>query len=79
MESGIERLQYIMIAFKNNYVNAKTHDASIFDKMNVTECYRKIRIEFYLDDRKEIYGTNNYNEVLKEIAGFKIKSVFVIV
>ena len=75
----MERLQYIMIAFKNNYVNAKTHDASKFDRMNVTECYRRIRIEFYLDDRMKIYGTNKYNEVLKEIAVFKIKNVFLIV
>ena len=39
MESGMERPQYIIVGFENNNVNEKTHDASTFDIMNVTECY----------------------------------------
>ena len=38
MESGMERPQYIIVGFENNNVNEQTHDASIFDIMNVTEC-----------------------------------------
>ena len=60
MESGMERLQYIIISFENNNVNEQTHDASTFHIMNVTECYCKIGSEFYPEDRMNInYGTNN--------------------
>ena len=38
MESGMERPQYIIVGFENNNVKEQTHDASIFDIMNVTEC-----------------------------------------
>ena len=39
--------------------------------MNVTECYCKIGSEFYPEDRMNInYGSNNYNEVFKEIVNF---------
>ena len=70
MESGMERPQYIIVSFDNN-VNEQTHDASTFDVMNVTECYCKIGSEFYPEDRRNInYGTNNYNEVFKEIVSF---------
>ena len=68
MESGMERPQYIIVGFENNNFNEQTHDASTFDVMNVTECYRKIGSEFYPEDRMNInYGTNNYNEAFKEI------------
>ena len=67
----MERPQYIIVGFENNNVNEQTHDASTFDIMNVTECYCKIGIEFYPEDRMKInYGTNNYNEALKEIVSF---------
>ena len=46
MESGMERPQYIIVGFENNNVNEQTHDASTFDLMNVTECYRKIGMSF---------------------------------
>ena len=71
MESGMEKPQYIIVGFENNNVNEQTHDASTFDVMNVTECYCKIGSEFYPKDRMNIsYGTNNYNEVFKEIVSF---------
>ena len=39
--------------------------------MNVTECYCKICSEFYAEDKMNIsYGTNNYNEALKDIVTF---------
>ena len=47
MESGMERQQYIIIGLENKNVNERTHDASTFDIMSVTECYRKIGSEFY--------------------------------
>ena len=71
MESGMERPQYIIVGFENNYVNEQTHDASAFDIMNVTECYCKIGSEFYPEDRMNInYVTNNYNEAFREIVNF---------
>ena len=71
MESGMERPQYIIIAFENNNVNEQTHDGSTFHIMNVTECYCKIGSEFYPEDRMNInYGANNYNEAFKEIVSF---------
>ena len=71
MESGAERAQYIIVGFEKNNVIEQTHDASIFDIMNVTECYCKIGIEFYAEDRMNInYGTNNYNQAFKEIVSF---------
>ena len=71
MESGMERPQYIIIAFENNNVNEQTHDASTFHIMNVTECHCKIGSEFYPEYRMNInYGTNNYNEAFKEIVSF---------
>ena len=71
MESGMERPQYIIIAFENNNVNEQTHDASTFHIMNVTECYCKIGSEFYPEDRMNInYSTNNYSEAFKEIVSF---------
>ena len=55
----------------NNNGNEQTHDASTFDIMNVTECYCKIGSEFYPEDRMNInYGTNNYNEAIKETVNF---------
>ena len=67
----MERPQYIIVGFENNNVNEQTHDASTFDKMNVTECYCKIGSEFYPGDRMKInYGANTYNEALKEIVSF---------
>ena len=72
MESDMERPQFITVGFENNNVNEPTHDARTFDVMNVTECYCKIGSEFYPEDRMNInYGTNNYNEALKEIVSFK--------
>ena len=61
MESGMKRPQYIIVVgFENNNANEKTHDASTFDIMNVTECYCKIGSEFHPEDRMNInYGTNN--------------------
>ena len=50
MENGMERPQYIVIVFENNNVNEQTRDASTFDIRNVTECYCKIRSEFYPED-----------------------------
>ena len=38
MESGMERLQYIIVGLENNNVNEQTHDDSTFHIMNVTEC-----------------------------------------
>ena len=71
MESGMERPQYKIVGFENNNVNEQTHDASIFDIMNVTECYCKIGSEFYPEDRMNInQGTNNYKEAFKEIVSF---------
>ena len=71
MESGIERPQYIIIAFENNNVNEQTHDESTFHIMNVIDCYCKIGSEFYPEDRMNInYGFNNYNEAFKEIVSF---------
>ena len=67
----MERPQYIIVGFENNNVNEQTHDASTFDVMNVTECYCKIGSEFYPEGRMNInYGTNNYNEAVKEIVSF---------
>ena len=54
MEIGMERPQYIIVGFENNNVNKQTHDASTFDRMNVTECYCKIGSEFYPEDRMNI-------------------------
>ena len=73
MESGMERPQYIIVGFEINNVNEQTHDASTFDIMKFTEFYCKIKIgsEFYPEDRMNInYGTNNYNEVFREIVSF---------
>ena len=71
MEIGMERPQYIIIAFENNNVNEKTHDASTFLIINVTECYCKIGSESYPEDRMNIkHGANNYNEAFKEIVSF---------
>ena len=71
MESGMERLQYIIVGFENNNADEQTHDASTFDIMNVTECYCKIGSEFYPEERmNNNYGTNNYNEAFKEIVSF---------
>ena len=71
MESGMERPQYIIIAFENNIVNEQTHDASTFHIMNVTECYCKIGSEFHPEDRMNInYGANNYNDAFKKIVSF---------
>ena len=71
MQSGMERPHYIIIGFENNNVTEQTHDASIFDIMNVTEWYCKIVSEFYPEDRINInYGTNKYNEAFKEIVNF---------
>ena len=71
MESGMERPQYIIIGFENNNVNEQTHDESKFDIMNVTEYYCKIGSELYPEDKMSFnYGTNNYNEALKEIVIF---------
>ena len=65
MESGMERIQYIIVGFENNNVNEQTHDASTFHIMNVTECY------CYPEDRMNInYGTNIHNEAFKEIVNF---------
>ena len=47
----MERPQYIIVGFENNNINEQTHDASTFDIMNVTVCYRKIGSEFYPEDR----------------------------
>ena len=67
----MERPQYTKVGFEKNNVNEQTHDASTFDIMNVTECYCNIGSEFYPEDGMNInYGTNNYNEALKEIASF---------
>ena len=71
MKSGMERPKYKIIGFENNNNDEQTHDASTFDKMNVTECYCKIDIEFYLEDRMNInYVTNNYHKAFKEIVTF---------
>ena len=71
MESGMERPQHIIVGFENNNVIEQTYDASTFDIMNVTESYCKIGSEFYPEDRMNInYGTNNYNEVFKEVFSF---------
>ena len=71
MESGMERPQNVIIGFENNNVDEQTHDASTFHIVNVTECYCKIGSKFYPGDRMNInYGTNNYNEALKEIVNF---------
>ena len=71
MESGMERSQYIIIAFEINNVNEQTHDAITFDIVNVTECYCKIGSEFYHEGRMNIkYGANNYNEAFEEIVNF---------
>ena len=71
MENGMERQQYIVIGFENNNVNEQTRDASTFDLRNVTECYCKIRSEFYPEDTRNIrYGTNKYNKAFKEIVNF---------
>ena len=60
MERGMKRPQYTIIGLKNSNVNEKTHDASTFDIMNVTECCCKIGSEFYPGDRLNFnYGTNN--------------------
>ena len=71
LESGMERPQYLIVAFEKNNVYEQTHDASTFDIMNVTECYCKIGSEFYPEDRVNINcGTNNYSEAFKEIVSF---------
>ena len=68
MDSGMKRPQKIIIGCENNNVDEKTHDASTFGIMNVTECYCTTGSEFYPEDRINIiYGTNNYNEAFKEI------------
>ena len=72
IESGLERPQYIIIGFENNNINDETHDASTFDIMKVTEYHCKIVSEFYPEDRMNInYGTNNYNEALKDKVSYK--------
>ena len=71
MESGVERPQYLIIAFENSNVNEQTHDASTFHIMNVTECYCKIGSVFHPEDRMNTnYGTDNYTEAVKEIVNF---------
>ena len=70
-ESGMQRPQFIIIGFEDINIKDKTHDASTFDIMNVTECYCKIGSEFYPKDRMNInYDTKNYNEAFKEIVNF---------
>ena len=67
----VQKDPIIIIGLENNNVNRQTHDAIIFDIMNVTECYCKIGSEFYPEDRMNInYGTNNYDEAFKEIVNF---------
>ena len=63
--------QYIIICFENNNVNERTHHASTFRIMNVTECYCKIGSEIHPEDRIIInYDTNNHNRAFKEIVNF---------
>ena len=47
-ESGMERPQYIIIAFENNNVNEQTHDVSTFDVMTVTEFFVRLVVNFIL-------------------------------
>ena len=71
MKIGMESPQNIIVGFENNNVIEQTHDESTFDIMNVTECYCKIRSEFYPEDGMNTnYGTNIYNEAFKEIVSF---------
>ena len=65
-----DRNLYLLVLKKNNVIE-QSHDAIVFNKMNVTECYCKIGSEFYLKDRRNIsYGTNHYKEALNEIVSF---------
>ena len=71
VESGIERLQKLIVGFENNNVYEQFHDASIFDILMLLKVIVNIGSEFYPEDRLNInYGTNNYNEVFKEIVNF---------
>ena len=68
MESGMERPQNVTIGFENENVTQQPHDANIFDIMSVTECYCKIGIEFYPQDRMKVnYGTKNIMRLLKRL------------
>ena len=67
----MERPQYIIISSEKNNVNEQTHDAKLFDIMNVTECYCRTGSEFYPEHRTKInYRTNNYNGAFKDIVNF---------
>ena len=46
MKNRINRPQYITVGFENNNVNEKTHEATLFNIMNVTECFCMIGSEF---------------------------------
>ena len=71
IEKGMGRPQYLIVGFLNNNVNEQIYDASVFNIISVTECYCKIGSEFYPDDGMKINnGTNNDNEVFKEVGTF---------
>ena len=71
VECGFEIPQCIIVTFENNNVNDQTNDSSIFNEMDVTECFCKIGYVTYPDNRMTInYGANNYNVEYKDIVNF---------
>ena len=71
IESCFEILQYIIVAFEKSNVNGQTNDSSVFNEMNVIECFCKITNVSYLDDRMTInYGANKSNVGYKQIVFF---------
>ena len=60
VENGFDEPQYIIVSFEDIYINEQTNDGSIFNEMDVTECFCKIGSVTYPEDRMNInYGTNN--------------------
>ena len=71
VDGGIERPQKLIIRFEIKNFNEQTYDASIFDVINVAECYCNIGLKFYPEQRIIFKcGAINYNEAYKEILNF---------
>ena len=59
------------MTFEKNNVNDQSNDSSIFNEMDVTECFCKIGSVIYPDDILTIkYGAINYIVAYKEIVNF---------
>ena len=67
VKNGFELHQYINVIFEYNIANDKTNGGSIFNEMNVTECFCKTGSVTYPEDGMSFNNdTDNYNVAYKE-------------